>query len=263
MLHRRVNPPSEYTTSYGYTPSTTYSSVSVLTDISISTRTVELYSSIMHSRKTITIVTSPATSTKSLPSIGCSGSPTTKQAPVYRVEERSRTIYLTSDVNPAEWDTHSLNAIFNLAEAPEVDHEQEGLTEQPIRRTHSSVDTQFIISEEAVDRSDESRVSSPRMSVFRSRRPGVKSASGIPNSRTTVFSPGIPPRGSPPLPTTRQRVLFYHKYDPYYGFTNFSPHPVIYKGKKYPTSEHLFQSFKVSIFILFYSFTGLTLMTLS
>jgi len=196
----------------------------------------------MHSRKTITIVTSPATSTKSLPSIGGSVSPTTKQAPVYRVEERSRTIYLTSDINPAQWDTHSLNAIFTLAEAPEV--EQEDMAEQPIRRTHSSVDTQIIIAEEAVDRSDESRVSSPRMSVFRSRRPGVKSASAIANSRTTIFSPGTPPRGSPPLPTTRQRILFYHKHDPYYGFTNFSSHPVIYKGKKYPTSEHLFQSFK-------------------
>ncbi|KAJ4478664.1 hypothetical protein C8J55DRAFT_398516, partial [Lentinula edodes] len=42
----------------------------------------------------------------------------------------------------------------------------------------------------------------------------------------------------------RPRVLFYHKHHPHYGFTNFSPHPVIYKGKRYPTSEHLFQSFK-------------------
>ncbi|KAI0784007.1 hypothetical protein BC629DRAFT_1272313, partial [Irpex lacteus] len=42
----------------------------------------------------------------------------------------------------------------------------------------------------------------------------------------------------------RPRILFYHKHDPHYGFTNFSPHPVMYKGKKYPTSEHLFQSFK-------------------
>ncbi|KAI0090987.1 hypothetical protein BDY19DRAFT_886042 [Irpex rosettiformis] len=42
----------------------------------------------------------------------------------------------------------------------------------------------------------------------------------------------------------RHRILFYHKHDPHYGFTNFSPHPVMYKGKRYPTSEHLFQSFK-------------------
>ncbi|KAF9444466.1 DUF1768-domain-containing protein, partial [Macrolepiota fuliginosa MF-IS2] len=42
----------------------------------------------------------------------------------------------------------------------------------------------------------------------------------------------------------RPQILFYHKHDPHYGFTNFSPHPVKYKGKVYPTSEHLFQSFK-------------------
>ncbi|KAG6330964.1 hypothetical protein ID866_8125 [Astraeus odoratus] len=40
------------------------------------------------------------------------------------------------------------------------------------------------------------------------------------------------------------RILFYHAHDPYYGFTNFSPHPVEYQGKIYPTSEHLFQSLK-------------------
>jgi hypothetical protein len=43
----------------------------------------------------------------------------------------------------------------------------------------------------------------------------------------------------------RHRILFYHKHEPYYGFTNFSDHPVMYEGKMYPTSEHLFQSFKV------------------
>lgn len=196
----------------------------------------------MHSRKTITIVTSPATSTKSLPSYGGLASPTTKQAPVYRVEERSRTIYVASDVDPSQWDTHSLNAIFTLAEAPEVN--QEDPVEQPIRRTYSSVDTQVTIAAEAPDHSDESRASSPRVSVYHTRRPGVRSANAILNSRTTVFSPEIPRRGSPSQPAARRRILFYHKHDPYYGFTNFSPHPVIYKGKKYPTSEHLFQSFK-------------------
>ncbi|KAJ7157170.1 DUF1768-domain-containing protein [Mycena filopes] len=51
------------------------------------------------------------------------------------------------------------------------------------------------------------------------------------------FSP-ISPRG------TRPRILFYDHADPYYGFTNFSAHSVIYKGKEYPTSEHLYQAFK-------------------
>lgn len=43
-----------------------------------------------------------------------------------------------------------------------------------------------------------------------------------------------------------KRILFYHAHDPYYGFTNFSPDPIEYRGKRYPTSEHLFQSLKVS-----------------
>ncbi|KAK0236142.1 hypothetical protein EDD85DRAFT_631094 [Armillaria nabsnona] len=44
-------------------------------------------------------------------------------------------------------------------------------------------------------------------------------------------------------PTTN-RILFYDKDKPYYFFTNFSAHPVVYNGERYPTSEHLFQSFK-------------------
>ena len=43
----------------------------------------------------------------------------------------------------------------------------------------------------------------------------------------------------------RPRILFYHKHEPHYGFTNFSDHPVLYQDRRYPTSEHLFQSFKV------------------
>jgi len=40
-------------------------------------------------------------------------------------------------------------------------------------------------------------------------------------------------------------ILFYHKHEPHYGFTNFSNHAVKYDGRVYPTSEHLFQSLKV------------------
>ena len=42
-------------------------------------------------------------------------------------------------------------------------------------------------------------------------------------------------------------ILFYHKNQPYYGFTNFSNHDVKFEGKVYPTSEHLFQSLKVCV----------------
>jgi len=52
----------------------------------------------------------------------------------------------------------------------------------------------------------------------------------------------------------RRKILFYNKNEPHYGFTNFSPHPVMYQGKRYPTSEHLFQSFKVGGKILRCSF---------
>ncbi|KAG0692706.1 hypothetical protein DFH29DRAFT_817226 [Suillus ampliporus] len=88
----------------------------------------------------------------------------------------------------------------------------------------------------------------------------------------TDASPALPPRAprglhsphaspspqSSPLTTTRptplsstalsngkpEKILFYHVHDPYYGFTNFSPDPIEYNGKTYPTSEHLFQSLK-------------------
>ncbi|KAI6125096.1 DUF1768-domain-containing protein [Pisolithus croceorrhizus] len=63
-----------------------------------------------------------------------------------------------------------------------------------------------------------------------------------------------PPLTAPLVPTgasiapfkTRHHpsVYFYTKGAAFYEFTNFSPHPVYYKGKRYPTSEHLFQSFK-------------------
>ena len=45
----------------------------------------------------------------------------------------------------------------------------------------------------------------------------------------------------------RPRIFFYHEHEPYFGFTNFSHHPVGYKGIMYPTSEHLFQCLKVNV----------------
>ncbi|GJE95790.1 NADAR family protein [Phanerochaete sordida] len=49
-------------------------------------------------------------------------------------------------------------------------------------------------------------------------------------------------RGAPWDPNAP--ILFYHRDDPYYEFTNFSPHAVEFEGKIYPTSEHLFQAHK-------------------
>lgn len=45
----------------------------------------------------------------------------------------------------------------------------------------------------------------------------------------------------------RLPILFYHRTEPHFGFTNFSAHPVEYDGRVYPTSEHLFQAFKVRL----------------
>ncbi|KAG8993593.1 hypothetical protein FRB90_000655, partial [Tulasnella sp. 427] len=39
-------------------------------------------------------------------------------------------------------------------------------------------------------------------------------------------------------------ILFYGENDKYYEFTNFAPYPVVFRGKEYPTSEHLFQARK-------------------
>jgi len=68
-----------------------------------------------------------------------------------------------------------------------------------------------------------------------------------PSNLPTHGSPAISRRfsKSSSAPARPRPILFYHKHEPHYGFTNFSNHAVKYDGKVYPTSEHLFQSFKV------------------
>lgn len=39
-------------------------------------------------------------------------------------------------------------------------------------------------------------------------------------------------------------ILFYEETEKYYEFTNFAPYSVTFRGKEYPTSEHLFQARK-------------------
>jgi ribA/ribD-fused uncharacterized protein len=39
-------------------------------------------------------------------------------------------------------------------------------------------------------------------------------------------------------------LYFYQKYDPFYEFMNFYPHPITVDGVQYPTSEHYFQAAK-------------------
>lgn len=191
----------------------------------------------MPSHKTITIVTSPSLSSTPLP--GCI-SPTTKGPVQYRIEERSRTVYVSSDLPPSEWDSHSLNQIFSIAELSEDTSQVD-----PRHTTFLGAEAHTFNPDDSTKKvSPDSRAThSSRNSNYRSRRDPMVA------SNQNKLSPDSPPsRKSSPLTPSRPRILFYHKHDPHYGFTNFSDHPVIYKGKKYPTSEHLFQSFKVSIF---------------
>lgn len=193
--------------------------------------------------KTITILTSPSTTTKALPSFP-GISPTSGRPVQYRIEERKRTVYVTSDVAPAEWDQGSLETIFTLAEGAQSEQNVGDNDGDRSRRTRSLVETQITITEdESLETSCDARDMSlsPRLSTNRLRKSGNRS-SGLQMTKSTSNIPDSPRRS--PL-QARPRILFYHRADPHYGFTNFSPHPVVYKGKRYPTSEHLFQSFKV------------------
>ncbi|KAG8990917.1 hypothetical protein FRB93_002989 [Tulasnella sp. JGI-2019a] len=46
------------------------------------------------------------------------------------------------------------------------------------------------------------------------------------------------------VPTSKSPILFCGSTQPFFGFTNLSPHEVQYRGKTYYTAEHLFQAFK-------------------
>lgn len=187
----------------------------------------------------ITIVTSPP-SPGGLPD---SGSPTpTKTAPVqYRIEERRRTVYVTSEVPPAQWDPQTVSNILQFADIPET----EIVNTSSLRRTKSLVERDIVVFEDSSNKAGKTSKDSPPPS-YRSGKQGSRSSMILKSPNDSNSSPDTPTphRGSPRTPT-RHRILFYHRHDPHYGFTNFSPHPVMYQGKRYPTSEHLFQSFKV------------------
>ncbi|KZT64791.1 DUF1768-domain-containing protein [Daedalea quercina L-15889] len=55
-------------------------------------------------------------------------------------------------------------------------------------------------------------------------------------------SPFGRPVAAPLNPTSS--VLFYHRHEPYYEFTNFAPYPIRWNGHTYPSAEHLFQAHK-------------------
>ncbi|KAF8343524.1 hypothetical protein F5887DRAFT_289245 [Amanita rubescens] len=192
----------------------------------------------MQRRRTITIKTSPASTTSSLPL-----SPTIprKNGPVqYRIEERTRTVYVTSDEDPTKWDQQSITNILRVTEIPEADEDDSPHCRYPIKRSSSQpLESQTPADKPKSSASSPDSKDSPRI-TNRSQRREIKSL----QFPSPPAAPPSPIRMSAQRSYERQKVLFYHKQDPYYGFTNFSSHPVVYKGKRYPTSEHLFQSFK-------------------
>lgn len=98
------------------------------------------------------------------------------------------------------------------------------------------------------------RSSDTKRPNFVQSAPAPRPAHSIPSSPAEIpVIPGLTTSGGMGLRNLlrknsrdRPKILFYNKNEPYYGFTNFSPHPVTYEGKRYPTSEHLFQALKVS-----------------
>ncbi|PFH48379.1 hypothetical protein AMATHDRAFT_76771 [Amanita thiersii Skay4041] len=201
----------------------------------------------MQSRKTITIVTSPSSTTSSLPLAGSDGylSPTvttSKKAPVqYRIEERTRTIYVTSDVSPTQWDTQSITEFLKVTELSDTDKSDN--SPLSVGRSKSQSDTIVTYIPDSAPPVQENKDMFPSRTHRQSRRLDVKPAPAL-KVNSSYTPPESPIWRMPATPIERPRILFYHKHDPYYGFTNFSAHPVLYRGKKYPTSEHLFQSMK-------------------
>ncbi|KAA1474714.1 DUF1768-domain-containing protein [Dentipellis sp. KUC8613] len=67
-----------------------------------------------------------------------------------------------------------------------------------------------------------------------------------PQHAAPILQPGFGGGSGPKIQSSgaQASVLFYHRSDPHFGFTNFSDHPIEYHGAIYPTSEHLFQAFK-------------------
>lgn len=172
----------------------------------------------------------------------------------YVVEERRRTYYVKSTLPPDQWDKETLQSIMASPD------ERGSAPAATFRRTQSCTlsGTKIEEMEEETDtpslpknNSDSpSQAPTPTMPLFpRTNRP--ESYPGTPTKlrKSPPPPPPINPRGDQDG-HPRRKIYFYHKNDPHYGFTNFSDHPVRYKGREYPTSEHLFQSFKVNTLIL-------------
>ncbi|KAK7006220.1 DUF1768 domain-containing protein [Favolaschia claudopus] len=199
----------------------------------------------MQSTSTVKIITRTSSSTTIVSPWSDSPNPsptspssTTSSEMHYRIEQR-RSIYVKTDIPPSQWDTVQLNDILDFGEKAGSPTNQD--MHMCFATTASGQDRTFASYPENRLESGAGNVEPPkRSSIFHRPKADVTAP-----SRISTAIPTRPQRGSrSPRTPTRPRILFYHKTDPHYGFTNFSPHPVFYDNKRYPTSEHLFQSFK-------------------
>lgn len=166
----------------------------------------------------------------------------------YLVEERRRTIIISTQLPPDQWDDSVRTQIYRELSSM---GEEDPYDTSSCRRTHSWTESEVITGTEndkvglqVAPRPMRSFSSSPFLSPKHAITPSPPAS--------TRSSPFLSPNKlkKPPSPLyknfPRKKIYFYNREDPYYGFTNFSSHSVKYEGKVYPTSEHLFQSFKVS-----------------
>ncbi|KAJ4474297.1 hypothetical protein J3R30DRAFT_655125 [Lentinula aciculospora] len=201
-------------------------------------------------------------------------------------ERRRRTVFVTSHVPPEQWETHQILDIADVGDGDEGDisatvQRSKSLSERPrvigatVVNSTRSRSTQDLPSNH--DQHHHSPDAAHSSSRYQSRRASLKPSDALttavatfnrmsmtphtPPNSPAVWKPhnsatrnNITPNAHGQRPTTmavavlsRPQILFYHKHNPHYGFTNFSPHSVVYKGKRYPTSEHLFQSLKVCV----------------
>lgn len=196
--------------------------------------------------------TSPATPEKTSPPTPRGKAPPPVQ---YRIEERRRTIFLTSSIPPDQWDPKTIENLLTLPDAEDGATSDAQTQTQRQRRSKSLNETELIVLTDTSNQKIKDPASISPRSYRQVKNLGVPRSGG---SSSTPTTPTVNIRSGSPRTPTRHRILFYHRHDPHYGFTNFSAHPVVYQGKRYPTSEHLFQSFKVRFDILECNFQGLT-----
>ena len=71
--------------------------------------------------------------------------------------------------------------------------------------------------------------------------------------------PSMDTRDSRSTRSKRRQILFYDEKKPYFGFSNKSPYSIVYRGRKYPTAEHLYHALKARYYPKFQFTWNLTL----